>query len=219
MKAAAEKIIRESVQGGETMESIRNKLISNGFGTEGFDEAYKAAVVELGVQEKHEAVHEGSIHAGIELDPNRPHDMGDVIREKEAVKKNFSRVHTLVTVGTGFVILLLIFGGLFMRDMISSFLGSIVSDEEERMSPGDVRLVIEADRYQIAAEAYKSKIFSYDGLCRSIGLDQDSFSCTENIETYAIDTQLETGGFYCVDSTGFADLANGARKGKLTCRE
>lgn len=61
----------------------------------------------------------------------------------------------------------------------------------------------ELKRMQVSAQLYRYRLTSYDGVCKDVGA-VGKFTCNETSEAYAIQARLESGKYYCVDSTEFA---------------
>ncbi|PIR86070.1 hypothetical protein COU14_01085 [Candidatus Kaiserbacteria bacterium CG10_big_fil_rev_8_21_14_0_10_44_10] len=71
-------------------------------------------------------------------------------------------------------------------------------------------------RLQASAETYYSRMTSYDGVCADIGLPPN-FNCTEDDDVFAIETQLSSGKYLCLDKKGFLGEVNGSKKDAATC--
>ncbi len=53
-----------------------------------------------------------------------------------------------------------------------------------------------------SADLYFTRLNFYDGVCGDIGLPE-GFGCNDNENSFALTVQLDSGWYYCGDSTGF----------------
>jgi hypothetical protein len=62
--------------------------------------------------------------------------------------------------------------------------------------------VVKFSRMEAAAKVYYGRLNYYSGVCDDIGVPA-SFSCTDSETAYAVESKLDSGWFYCIDSSGF----------------
>lgn len=84
---------------------------------------------------------------------------------------------------------------------VAAAFGSAWVYMKARPAVTDQRIAAELTRLQAAAQVYRQRMHSYDGVCRDIGV-RTGYECTETTEAYAVTAQRLNGDFYCVDSTG-----------------
>ena len=77
--------------------------------------------------------------------------------------------------------------------------------------------ITEITRLQAAAKVYYSRTRSYDGVCSDIGVSADMV-CNAGSEQYAIETALENGTFYCIDSSGFKGIQTFSKNNEMSCK-
>lgn len=58
-------------------------------------------------------------------------------------------------------------------------------------------------RMQVSAQLYRYRMTTYEGVCKDVGA-LGQFTCNETADAYAIEVWLESGKYFCVDSTEFA---------------
>ena len=91
--------------------------------------------------------------------------------------------------------------------------------EIEGLGPVDLAHETQMKSLQFSAKSYKNKLTDYEGLCESIGIDREVYSCSENIEQYVIDVPLSNGTYFCVDDTGFIGVTNTPHGDSFSCHK
>ena len=74
------------------------------------------------------------------------------------------------------------------------------------------------ERLRASAGIYFDRLQFYDGVCSDIGVP-GGFECNNNEQAYAVSVRLNSGGFYCADSTGFVGRNNNALRGDIQCSQ
>jgi len=72
------------------------------------------------------------------------------------------------------------------------------------------------ERLRASARIYFDRLQFYDGVCSDIGVP-NGFECNNNEQAYAVSVSLNSGGFYCADSTGFVGRTATALRGDIVC--
>lgn len=197
--------IKALLEEGERDDDVRRALISEGLNTEGFAEVYQELTDELGIEKK----------TPQPPTPSVPHPEPNPVRraEKEVYSQNAMRVQRSNALSNTFKVLIgsfvLVFAIIMLSGIGPRIWESLFGDftvSHSTQSPVDIDRESNLRTMQISAQAYRGKLLDYGGLCRSIGVDNKTYHCTENTETYAIEAQLSDGSYFCVDSTGFAGV-------------
>lgn len=81
----------------------------------------------------------------------------------------------------------------------------------------EVKYRAEFSRLNASAVVYQGRLGSFEGLCGDIGVPE-KFRCAESATAYAIETDLGTGSFYCMDSTGFTGKTRIPKGDGTACR-
>ena len=210
MEDAAKKLMKDLLEEGRRDDDVRRGLISEGYATEGFDAVCAALKDELGITDPPP---ESVVPA--------PKPMQEEVREysEKAEQSHSSRFWTNVMKLVGGLLVLvvgiLLLAGIGPR-MWQTMFGDFDSARETR-NPADIARESQLRTFQIAAEVYKSKLLDYGGLCESIGIDAEVYSCTENTEAYAIEAPLSNDRYFCVDNTGFAGITSASHGSKKAC--
>lgn len=75
----------------------------------------------------------------------------------------------------------------------------------------------EQERLKNAAKIYHSRIRTYEGLCKDIGV-RHPFRCNESESEFAIEVPSENGKFICFDSQNFSGELSGSISEATRCR-
>ena len=74
------------------------------------------------------------------------------------------------------------------------------------------------ERLRASGQVYYSRLQFYDGVCDDIDPPR-GFRCTERTNAYVVETKLENGEYYCIDSTGFSGRVPwSVGESKLACK-
>lgn len=192
--------IAKALKEGKFHQDVRMELISNGFDTKNFDELYIAVQNELGIVEPQ-----------IETRAEAPYITGERdIKETAAQPMSHRRRMTknLVKIGVGVFVLTVvaIIAAGYMDFAIAKAAELFGISPEERVPTADIARQTQIFTLQKSAELYRNKMTDYIGVCESIGIDVDVFSCNDSNDAYAIETELSSGDYYCVDSTPFSGV-------------
>ena len=76
---------------------------------------------------------------------------------------------------------------------------------------------VKTARLQASATVYYDRLGFYTGLCDDIGVPEN-FSCAESDGAYVIEAEIDTGTYYCLDSTGFAGKTRIPKGTGMACR-
>ena len=214
MEQKAHELLQQLHEAGHDRNAIYNELISQGYSTEGFEEAYRAVAGS-------DAVHTDAAEAeattaptqdSIERQLERYHQSRNTV-DMAVLRRNIIKI-----VGGGIVITgLLIIATTYWSDARTFIFGERESDSE--LSAEDVVTQANLASMQRSANRYRSRMLDYGGVCRSIGIDRAKYTCTESRDAYAIEGQLSDGRYYCVDSTGFAGVQARSRDGNTACAQ
>lgn len=92
------------------------------------------------------------------------------------------------------------------------FLLSLNTDTDAVEAKAQMKLL------QASTAAYYSRLRFYDGVCADVGLPR-GFRCHADEESFAIETNLGVGLFYCLDSTGFLGETRVSKGESTACRD
>jgi hypothetical protein len=220
MDAEKKTIIKESITRKETKLKTRGALISQGFGSEGFDALYAEVLAELGAQEPKEQMPTSLLTTGEAPLSNR--------FDKKRATQRLHYIFTLVLF-LGVCALLLWFGikaiyPLITKDAISQEVNNWGERMEEStglnpLNSTDSLLQAKVESTAASANIYVGRMDFFEGVCSDISV-VPPVNCSESATGFAIFTRLSNGTFYCVDRTGFRDILPQvpAEKGVCTAR-
>ncbi|OGG85975.1 hypothetical protein A2392_03180 [Candidatus Kaiserbacteria bacterium RIFOXYB1_FULL_46_14] len=77
---------------------------------------------------------------------------------------------------------------------------------------------LQMSRLQVSAQIYYSRLQYYEGVCNDIGLPA-GWRCNSNEAGYAVEFDLGTGRFYCMDSAGFLGETRVSKGVTVACRD
>lgn len=73
-------------------------------------------------------------------------------------------------------------------------------------------------RLQASAQTYFARVRYYDGVCADIGVPSN-FRCHNSETAYAVEADIGTGRFLCLDSTGFIGERRVSKGEETSCRQ
>lgn len=77
---------------------------------------------------------------------------------------------------------------------------------------------VQMSRLQASAQIHHSRFQDYEGVCGDIGVPT-GWLCDSNEAGYAVEFNLGTGRFYCMDSAGFLGETRVSKGATFTCRD
>ena len=66
----------------------------------------------------------------------------------------------------------------------------------------EAQIKAQMTRMEVSASVYYSRLQFYDGVCEDIGVPS-GYNCHDSSQAYAIEVQLKSGRYMCLDSQGF----------------
>jgi hypothetical protein len=217
MDADKRTIIKESIARKETRLKTRSELISQGFGSEGFDALYAELLTELGVQEPKEQMPTSLLTTGEAPLSNR-------FEKKRASK----RIHNIVTLLVFLMVCLALLWfavtalyPLITKKAITEEVQNWGERVEEKsgfnpLSSADSLLQAKVESTAASANLYVGRMDFYEGVCTDISVVEPVI-CTESKTGFAIFVRLSDGTFYCADRTGYRDILPQAPAEKGVC--
>lgn len=203
MNKEAKALLRKLVEEGKRHDEVRRGLISEGFSTEGFADEYDELFTELGIENTPKEVMVPPVNPILQEEARKySKESKDVVQSQEIKRRsNFIKIVTGVFVIVAAVLMLSGIGPGIWQNTFEDF-----SVAKNTQNPVDIARESQLRTMQLAAEAYRAKLLDYVGVCKSIGVDHETYNCVERGEVYAIEAPLSDGTFFCVDSTGFAGI-------------
>lgn len=212
MQEEARALVHRLLQEGKRYDDVRRELISQGFGTEGFEKEYPEIQKELGIEEP----------PPTPVVPQRPtfatpaEDVTKLSKEHSG-KKIGSIVGSIVKILVALLVIgiaVILFSG-YGREMRHWV---VEKESQGVLYPEDLVHQARLDTLQNAAEAYRKRSLDFVGVCSDIGVNGDVYSCSENGESYAIKKELSNDKWYCVDSAGFRGILDAEPKTAFVCQ-
>jgi len=93
--------------------------------------------------------------------------------------------------------------------------GWIVVGTDVNLNDADKRANLQ--RLVSSADLYYSRLNFYGGVCSDIGV-LEGYGCSESEVAYAVETRLDSGWYYCGDSTGFIGDLPYSLNGSTVCK-
>jgi hypothetical protein len=199
-------IIQESVKRGENKLATRSALISQGFGTEGFDALYAEALTELGVSEPKEKMPTSLLTTG--------ESALSVRFEKKLQKNRIAYVVKLILFLA--VCSVLVFAGtqalypLISKKALSEevFRWGKRVESETGLNPlyaTDSLLQAKVESTAASANLYVGRMGFFEGVCKDNSVVAP-VQCTESSTGFAVFVPLSNGTYFCIDRSGFRDI-------------
>lgn len=124
---------------------------------------------------------------------------------------------------TGTTILIAIIGGFFLISIIGILASVVLASLNSARDKGeDAATKATLSELRVQAELYYDENSnSYKGFClhaKTKGLPSET-KCNEFVDKYAISSPLNTGEYYCIDSSGSAETVNGVLTTQTACSQ
>lgn len=213
MDEEVKELVRRLLKEGQRYDDVRRAIISNGHSTAGFEDEYNDIQSELGIVEpKPEPVALPKINPVMDAEVK---DRADEYEQKRRalMLTNVARliVGLLVIAAAGIIF------SRYGETIREKVMGNMLTNTVDGLGAADIKIETDLRRFQLSAERYKSTLLDYGGLCESIGINKDAYSCIDDVETYTIEAILSNDQYFCVDNTGYAGIVPESRGGKGTC--
>lgn len=206
MNADVRASIKLMVEEGKSRAEVRSALMEMGYRLEDHYDAYYGVLDELGQKEDVFAAHRNLEDADYHPTPKFQTDV---------VLKGMNLLAKTILVIIVLVLVIVIATGNWRT--LLSWVG-IESDKVfDGMTVEDIAHIEALESYAWSANTYRNRLLDYGGMCTSIGIDQNLYTCNANAEAFVIETKLSTSDFYCVDHTGFSGHTMFSRAASLAC--